>query len=150
MSITMKTPHTVHLAGPAPVVDDLPAVGAITPGMLLDYEDNSGVLSVSVHDAAADVQTTLVALERSENNLGVDDAYAEGDIVKFGTLQPGSIFWGLIASGQDIAVAEKMQSNGDGYLKEATADTAAASVAKFAALEAKVATADTRIRVVVL
>lgn len=150
MAITKRDPNTVHLAGPIRVVDDLPGVGAITPGMLLDYESNSGVLSVSVHDAAADVQTTLVALERIELNKGVDDAYADGDLVKFGVLQPGSQFWGIIPSGQTIAVAQKLQSNGDGKLKDATADTADAGVAKFVALEAKTALADTRIRVEVL
>ena len=125
-------------------------MGAITPGMLLDYEDNSGVLSVSVHDAAADVQTRLVALERIELNKGVADAYADGDLIKFGVLQPGAQFWGIIPSGQTIAVAQKLQSNGDGKLKDATADTATANVAHFVALEAKTATADTRIRVEVL
>lgn len=147
----LYTPHTVYLAGPITIVDDLPGVGAITPGMLLDYEDNSGDLSVSVHDAAADVQTKLVALERSENNLGPDEKdYADGDIVKFGVLNAGSQFWGILPSGETIAVAQKLQSNGDGRLKAATADTATANVAHFVALEAKTTLEDTRIRVEVL
>jgi len=150
MAITKRDPNTIYLAGPVTYINDIPAIEAITPGMLLDYEDNSGALAFGVHDAAADVQQVLVALEQTFLNLGVDDAYAAGDLVYAAALGKGAQFWAIIPSGQNIAVAQKLQSNGDGKLKDATADTAAAAVAKFAALEAVNAMADTRIRVEVL
>jgi hypothetical protein len=128
------------------------AIESITPGMLLEYHNDSGTLKWGVHDAAADVQSVVVALDQTHLNKGVDDAYAAGDLVMAGALRPGAVFWGLIPSGQNISPAAKLQSNGDGKLKAATADTAAAGVAAFVALETSggAVTVDTRIRVEVI
>ena len=158
MAISLRNPNTIYLGGGdgpggesgCTIINDYVAIEQITPGMLLEYHDDGGVLKWGVHDAAADQGSVVVALDQTLLNLGVDDVYAAGDLVMAGALRPGATFWGLIPSGQTIAVAAKLQSNGDGKLKAATADTAAANVARFVALEAKTATADTRIRVEVL
>jgi hypothetical protein len=92
-----------------------------------------------------------VALDRPELNKGLTDNYAAADLVAAGFLAPGSVFYGLIPSGQDIANGALLQSNGDGKLKAATATTQDAGLGKFQSLDNPGSvTADTRLRVQVI
>lgn len=151
MAITKRDPNTVYLAGPITRVDEFPAGEAITPGHLIELYDDSGTMKWRKHATSTEQVTLAVALEQGHFNLGVDDAYAAGDQVVAGILCPGSTFWGLIASGQDISSAELMQSAGAGLLKAATATTAAANVAKFQSLDNPGAVTElTRLRVQVI
>ena len=151
MAVTQKDPNTIAIAGNYVLVNDIPAAEAITPGMLITTKSDSGTLKWYKHDTAADVQEPIVALEQDEMNKTVDTAYAAGDLVKAANFSGGGIFWGLLPSGQNIAIGDYMQSNGDGQLKEATATTAAAGVAKFKARKAVGAiTAQTRVYAEVL
>jgi hypothetical protein len=151
MAITKKVPNTIHLAGPMTKVDEQVAGVAITPGYLVEMYDDSDVLKWRPNASATEQATMAVALERVELNDTIDTAYAVGDAVKVGFLAPGSVFYGLIPSGQDIAVGELLQSNGDGLLKTATATTATANVARFQSLDDTGAvTANTRLRVQVI
>lgn len=160
MAIVKRAPNTIYLGGGdgpggesgCTVINDYVAIESITPGMLLEYHNDSGTLKWGVHDAAADVQPAAIALDQTHLNLGVDDVYAAGDLVMAGVLRKGATFWGLIPSGQNIDPGAKLQSNGDGKLKAATADTAAAGVAMYLALESSggAVTVDTRIRVEVV
>lgn len=147
MAITPLNPNTVHLGGPMTLVDHLVAIEAVTPGMLVEYHDDSGTLKWGVHDAADDPVHRAVALEQDELNKTVSDAYAAGDLMKVGVLVPGSTFWGLIPSGQNISPGDRLQSNGDGKLKAAASGEVA-----FVAIESSggAVTADTRLRVEVL
>lgn len=151
MSITKLNPNTVRLGGPKVIVNDLVAGVAITPGYLIEAYSDGGVLKVRPNASATEIAAHFIALEQTEMNKTVDDAYAVGDLVIGAFLAPGSTFWGLIPSGQNIAVGGLLQSNGDGKLKAATATTADANLGKYQALEASGAvTADTRIRVQVI
>jgi hypothetical protein len=147
MSITKRAPNTIHLGGPITYVNDLAAIETITPGMLVEYHNDSGVLKWGVHDSADEPVHRAVALEQIEFNKGVDDTYAAGDLVKVGVLVPGSQFWGLIPSGQNITQGARLQSNGNGMLKAAASGEVA-----FVAVESVDASALTtaRIRVEVL
>lgn len=148
MAITKRNPNVVHLGGEYILVNHLAAIEEITPGMLLEYHNDSGVLKFGVHDSADAVLTgAFVALDQSEHNLGVDDVYAAGDLVKAAHMQPGATAWMLIPSGQTISPGDLLQSNGDGKLK-----ALGSGVAKFISVDYTVitATADARIRVEVL
>lgn len=154
MSITKRNPNTIYLGGGLPggeggmtLVNDLVTIGVVTPGMLVEYRNDSGTLKWGVHDTADDPVLPAVALEQIELNKGVDNNYAAGDLIKVGILRPGSQFWGLIPSGQNISPGAILQSNGDGKLK-----AAGTGVKKFVALESSggAVTADTRLRVEVL
>lgn len=122
MALSRRDPNTIPIRPsqlPADRIDDtLPAIEAITPGMIVEHHDDSGTLKWGVHDTADDPATRAVALDRIEMNKGVDDAYAADDIVKVGYFKSGERFWGLIPSGQDITQGDHLQSNGDGKLKE--------------------------------
>lgn len=151
MALTRKNPNTIHLGGPKVLVDEYVASAAITPGYLVEQHSDSGTLKWRKNASATEQVTLAVALDQPEFNLGIDDDYAAGDLVKAAFLAPGSVFYGLIPSGQNIAVGALLQSNGDGKLKAASATTAAANVAKFQSLDAPGSvTADTRLRVQVI
>lgn len=159
MSIAKVNPNTVLLHGPSILwdADQGDAVGTyrasavITPGMIIELHDNSGVAAWRPNASATEQVSLAVALDRPENNDTIDTDYEIGDTIKAAWLSPGAVIFALIPSGQDIAIVDYLQSNGDGKLKEATATTATANVAKFQSLDAPGSvTIDTRLRVVVI
>lgn len=148
MAITFQPPRTIHLAGPITLVDEFLAGESITPGHLVEMYDASGTMKWRKHASATEMLSLAVALDRPENNFTIDTAIAAGETLKAAYFTTGSVFYGLIASGQNISKGEFLQSAGDGTLKTATATTAAANVARMQSLDAPGAvTALTRIRV---
>lgn len=154
MAITQRPPNTIYLGGGAQggdggitYINDIPAIEAITPGMVLELHDNSGARAWGVHDTADDPVSAVVALEQTHMNKGIDDAYAADDLVLAGSLRPGSMFYGIVPSGQNINVGDRLQSNGDGKLK-----AAASGDVRFVSHTdtGGAVTADTRVRVEVL
>lgn len=151
MAITKRNPNTIHLAGPCSIINHHIFGVAATPGMIVElYNDTTAKWRPNA--SATEIQAVFVALEQDELNLGIDDAYAAGDLGKVGALQRGSEFLGIVPSGQNIAVAGLLQSNGDGKLKAATATTEAAGLGRFQAIDGTggAVTADTRIRIRVI
>lgn len=151
MSITKRNPNTIYLGGGdgpggesgCTVINDYVAIESITPGMLIEYHDDSGAQKWGVHDSADDDVQLVVALDQPMLNKGIDDAYAAGDLLQAGQLRPGSVFYGIIPSGQDITFGATLQSNGDGRLK-----AKASGAGRFKALETTGAVLeDTRLRV---
>jgi hypothetical protein len=142
MSITRFDPNTVFLGGKREQIGDLAASEAITPGHLVDRFNNAGVIRWRKHATASIACAKAVATEHAMANKGVDDAYAANDLVEVSILSPGAVAWMFIASGQTIVAGDKLESAGDGTLKKF-----AAGVVLFSALEAKTATALTRLRV---
>lgn len=154
MAITQRDPNTIYLGGGMNAgdggityVNDKVAVEAITPGMLLELHDDNGVAAWGVHDSADDPISPVVALEYLFLNRGVDDAYADGELVYAGVLKSGSMFWGLVGSGANINIGDRLQSAGNGKLK-----AAATGDIKFVSHSdtGGAVTEDTRIRVEVL
>lgn len=131
----MSTFNTVHIGGDYQKINDrVCGASSITPGMIVELFDDSGVDKWRPHSGATNMPTRYVALEKL--GYGPDDAYAQDDLMLVAAYYPGGMFWGLLPSGQDISNAEPLQSNGDGTLKSATANTAAANVAAYKAKEA--------------
>jgi hypothetical protein len=148
MAITIHPPRTIHLAGDIVIVDEFPAGEEITPGHLIEKYNDGGAIKWRKHATSTEAGTNAVALDRPENNYGIDTVYAAGHTVKAGIFNNGGVFYGLIASGQDISKVEALQSAGGGTVKSATATTAAAGVYKMQSLDAPGAvTVSTRIRV---
>lgn len=136
MAISKRNPTAICVFGDCShPVNDLAAGEAITPGHLVEMYDDGGVNKWRKHATSTEQVTLAVAMEQGEMNKGVDDTCAAGDLAKVWFLKPGDVFWGLIPSGQTIANAAKLQSNGGGTLKAATATTAAANVARFQSLD---------------
>lgn len=152
MTITLKNPRKILLAGlpQAVIVNEYHAGVAITPGMLVELYNNSG-LKVRPNASATELTAVAVALEQTIQNKTIDEVYAVGDLVEFAFLQRGAVIYALVPSGQNITMGALLQSNGDGKLKAATATTQDANLGTFQALETTGAvTADTRLRVQVI
>lgn len=151
MTITRYDPDTImlHSVLDNPVIEnDKIASEAITPGMLVELVADGTESKVRKNASATNQVEMAVALNQSMLNRGVDDAYPAGDLVEVWKLQVGDMFWGIVPSGQDIAINDLLQSNGDGKLKEATSAAAGDNVARFKAKSAPGAvTADTRVKV---
>lgn len=149
MAIEQRDPNTIFLGAcmeDLTVIADVLVKGTPTPGMIAQRVNDSDVMKWQAHASADAVVQTAVFLEQIELNLGVDDAYEDGNKCKVGILKPGDVFWGLIPSGQDISFGEILQSNGDGKLK-----THGSGYGRFVSLDNPGAvTEDTRIRVEVL
>jgi hypothetical protein len=144
MSITRYDPNTIFLGGDRTQIGDLAASESITPGHLVDRFNNGGIIRWRKHATAGVAIAPAVATDQSMLNKGVDDVYAAGDLMEVSILHKGGTAWMFIASGQNIAAGNKLESAGDGTLKI----YATAGGALFSALENKPnVTALTRIRV---
>lgn len=151
MALAGFPPNTVKLAGEGLIVADINTSEIATPGHLAEMFSDSGTLKWRKNTSATNQPTLAVYLEQDELNKGVDDNYAANSLAKVWFMYPGCTFWGLIASGQDIVNGDYLQSAGDGTLKEATAVTATANVARFQAIDSPGAvTALTRVKVQVI
>ena len=143
MSVTQNNPGTIFLGGERTQIGDRAAKAAITPGHLVERVNTAGVWQWQKHSTAAGDGEAAVATDQSMLNLDVDDVYAAGDLVEVSIGHKGSAFWMFIASGQNIAYGDQLESAGDGTLR-----IYAAGVKLFTALETKAnVTALTRIRV---
>lgn len=140
MAVTKNNPNTIWLGGPMTLVNDIVSSEAITPGHLIERHGGK----FRKHASAGAKTQPVFALDATEMNKGPDDAYASGDLIWGGAGVPGSTFWAWLASGENAADGDLLESNGDGQL-------AVGSDAKIAigrAIEAKNAsTGDARIRI---
>lgn len=151
MTLAARDPNTIWLGGPKVEENTYVAGEAITPGHLIELYNDGGTLKWRKNASATEIQAIAVALDQPELNKGVDDAYAAGDLVRAAFFAPGSKFWGLIASGQDIDPAELLKSAADGTLQTVGTSTADANLGHFQSLEDTGAvTALTRVRVQVI
>jgi hypothetical protein len=145
MAITRQSPNTVYLGGPGTVVNDLAASEAITPGHLIERFNSSGTIRFRKHTGTS-LAGSIYATEQNMLNKGVDDAYAANDLVEAVVGAPGTTIWALIASGQNIAAGNDLESAGNGTLKVYSSGVKIAT-----ALENKpTVTVETRIRVEVV
>jgi len=156
MSITKLNPNKILLAADedARIINDTDyclAGVAVTPGMLVEFYDNASAINVRPNASATEQCAKMVAVNSPELNVGIDTAYAIGDLVPVHPLEVGDIIYGIVPSGQNITMGGLLQSNGDGKLKAATATTQDAGLGWLQALETTGAvTADTRIRAQVI
>lgn len=111
-------PKTIDLGGMC-IRREGVAAAAITPGHLVGVDANGEISKSHVLDGQEGAPA--FALEYDLTGMGIDDDYADGDQVLYGIFPNGSKLYALIADGEDIAVGDKLASNGDGTLKEAGA-----------------------------
>ncbi len=107
------------------------AAAAITPGHLVELTSAD---KVQKHSTAAGFTAKMFAVEDELQGKTIDQEYASASRVQFNVCPPGCIVNALIADGEDIAIGDKLVSNGDGTLKEA--DSAATDEIVGVAMEA--------------
>jgi hypothetical protein len=116
MAITRFPPNTIWLGGEIVQVNDVAASQPIIPGQLVERFVSTGA-KYRRHATAGGPTVKAVALDQSMLNKGVDEAYPVGDLVEVGIFSPGATAWMLVASGQNIANGQKLESAGDGTLR---------------------------------
>lgn len=123
MAIIQYPPNTILLHGPtAVIVNDIPGSGEITPGMLVERFNASGVAKWRAQVTAAANAQRAIALNRPENNKGVDDVYADGDLIQVAILGPGDTAWCLLpAAAAAIVAGDGIESAGAGLLRKLAA-----------------------------
>jgi hypothetical protein len=117
MAITKYPPNTIWLGGQRVEIGDIPASEAITPGMLVERFSSAGSQFWRKQvTAAADVSKSI-ATDMNMLNKGPDDICAVNDLIEVSVASPGSNWWMLIPSGQNISAGNFLESAGDGYLR---------------------------------
>lgn len=163
MALTLRNPNTIMLTDKSTYArvgsHDLSAIigyragAAITPGMLVERYSVSNELKWRANASATELAAHSVALDKPDevNNTGIDDAYAANENVEVAYVWPGAVFYGKVVSGQTVADGALLQSNGNGWLKAATATTQAAGLGWMQSLDnLGTIAADTRCRVLVI
>ena len=95
--------------------DELPAESAITPGMLIELTSSN---TYQPHSTADGTAAKRFAKEDSLQGGSIDDAYAADAPVQALACVQGEWILAILADGEDIAIGDKLVSNGDGALKE--------------------------------
>ena len=113
-------PHTILLRGD-PISGEAPAAGAtIKPGMLIE---RTSADKVQPHSSAG--QAIVAPIFARENEViggGIDDLYATNDNVLFYHARRGDWFYAWLANGENVAIGERLQSNGAGALVSVLTD----------------------------
>lgn len=107
--------NTIKLKKYLDVIEEYTASGAITPGMLLEY-DSAG--KVKAHSSSGGTQVQLIALEDELQGKGINDAYALADQVQVWVAQRGEQAYMILQDGENVAIGDYLVSNGDGTLKK--------------------------------
>ena len=116
--------NTIKLKKYSDVIEEYEAGGTITPGMLLE-ENSEG--KVVAHSNAGEFAEKMFALEDELQGKGIDDDYASGDKVQCWIAGRGDQVYAILADGQNVAVGDILESDGNGALEKAVAETASAT-----------------------
>lgn len=137
MALTRKNPRSILLSGAeGSVLDNTLAAGAaITPGYLIEpYLDTT--LKWRKTASATAMQPMVVADKQTEQNKGIDDDYAAGDLVQARSIPVLGVIYGIIASGQNVALGDYLGPAADGTLAEPADADAGDNLARFMSLDA--------------
>jgi len=96
------------------------ASGAITPGQLLSRTSAAGTF-IRHATQGGDIVPKIVAVEDDLQGNEIEDDYATTARVFARIVQPGDEVNCLLADGQNAAIGDELESNGDGDLKTHTA-----------------------------
>lgn len=113
--------RVIVLLGTPVLNEDDAAAEAITPGHLVTFDGSGNLIK---HNQAGKNAARTFALERDEMGQDIDDAYGVGDQVKVGSFGPGDRVYAFIASGQNLAKGDFMESDGAGRLRKDATDAA--------------------------
>lgn len=106
---------TIHLLGEARTEEDI-AGGALTPGHLVEKYNDSGDAKLRVHQTQGGFAERAVAVEDALQGREIDTAYAADERVTYKLFATGSVAYLYLKAGQNVALGDKLISNGDGTL----------------------------------
>lgn len=92
------------------------AGGTITPGHFVKLNSSDALV---VHDSAGGLVTPkMIAVEDELQGNTISDNYSSGDRVQAEILDPGDEVYAIIATSQNIAIGDQLESAADGTLRE--------------------------------
>lgn len=108
------------------IIKEITGSGAINPGMLLERTYSSGD-KVKAHSSAAGANVqALFAIEDALQGNDIDDAYADGDLIRCEYFRPGDEVQAILEDGESVAYDDFLESAGNGYLQAYTSGKAIA------------------------
>jgi hypothetical protein len=116
----MSTPKKVALQGMPTYDEQKTASETLKAGHLIEISSGQW----RKHAGAALNAPPIFAMERDELGTGMETTYASGDRVKAGRFKKGDKVSCRIASGQNIADGDYLESAGNGTLKKVATDAA--------------------------
>jgi len=108
------------------IIKEITGSGTIYPGMLLERSYSSGSI-VKAHSAEGQNCQPLFAVADALQGNDIDDAYADGELVRCEYFRPGDEVYAILEDGESVSVGDYLESNGAGYLQKHTADVHADS-----------------------
>jgi len=102
-------------------IEKVPAA-AFYPGHLLERTSADKVQKHSTSGGTCSLP--MFAIEDENQGNGIDDAYGTSDRAVCWMPQRGDQVYAVLADGQNVAIGDYLESNGDGTLKKFAADTA--------------------------
>ena len=111
--------NRIHSKGPVRHEEAAAGEAGIYPGMLLKL-NSSGQVILHTTEGGALGDETLIAEEDALQGRTVSQVYTAGDTVSYLVPGIGAEINMLIEDAQDIAIADKIMSAGNGKLKETT------------------------------
>ena len=107
--------NTIKIKKYSDVVEEITSTAvAINPGMLIELT-SAGL--VQAHSNAGRNALQMFALEDEMQGNGIDTAYAVSVPVQVWIPGRGDQVYGILADGENAAIGDFLESNGDGYLK---------------------------------
>ena len=114
--------HSVIIKNYLNIFEEFVASAAITPGHLVELMSTG---EIRVHATAGGNVLPMFAMEDELQGNDIDDAYADGDVVKVWIPQRGDIVNAILADGQNISIGDFLESTNDGTLTKHVADSGA-------------------------
>ena len=118
--------NTVTVKGD-PIRKEVVASGTPLPGMLLE-RTNASTPTAKAHATAGGSANRHFALEDENQGGEITTAYTSGAQMLTAVFRPGDEVYALLADGESVAIADKVESNGDGYLRKVDADASAGDI----------------------
>lgn len=107
--------NTIQIKNYSNVFLEKTAAGAITPGMLIEFDSNG---KVQAHNSAGENALKMFALEDELQGNGISDAYAADDQVNCWIPGRGDIVNALLSNGEDVSIGDFLESDGAGRLQK--------------------------------
>lgn len=113
--------NTIKLKKYLDIIEEKVATAAITPGMLIELTSTD--TKVQAHSTAGGNAIPIrVALESELEGEDIDTAYAADDRVQTWIPQRGAVAYMILADGENVSIADPLESAGNGYLQKHVAD----------------------------
>jgi hypothetical protein len=110
--------NTIKLKKYLDVIIERVAAEEITPGHLIELTSSNTVKKHAT--AGSTVAPKMFALEDELQGRGIDTVYDAADPVQCWIAQPGECVYAILADNCNIVIGDKLESKGDGTLREWT------------------------------